>query len=479
MKKIVSLIFTLALMSLLGANAFATANFVYHEQSGNVVASPTCPSGDPSDTCGRFVENADRNASPGYQVWSSEVYVMHFKVEFQFFTNQVRVYYTTDGSNPSGSFGTPFGTTQVANASYSCTYSDQSQGCQIVDVVTGIIPRQPAGTTVKYIVSAWHSGGGPEVFANSGTCGACFSCTDSTTGCAAIFQYNVLTDEADMAVRSDFDGDFKSDVAVWQGATSGNWLVLESLSGLRNDHLDWGRTSLGDIPVPGDYDDDDKVDYAVWRTSEGNWYIVKSSDGSVLVQNWGGGGDDVPVPGDYNHDGRTDYAVLRKSEGNWYVKLNGGASSIRNWGASGDIPVPGDYDGDGSNDYAIYRPSETKWYILNSATNTVTQRSWGLAGDKLVPADYDSDLKTDIAVYRPSEGKWYIRNSTTNTMTVRAWGNSTDIPVPADYDGDGKADIAVYRAGQWFIIRSLTNTASVVGLGTGADTPVPAMYLPQ
>jgi len=181
-----------ALVGLFTSRAEATANFVYHEQTANFVATPTCPSGGTDTSCGRYVENTDRSGAAGFQIFAPETYTLHYKVEFQFFTNQVRVYYTTDGSNPSGSFGTPFGTTQVATASYTCTYSDQTQGCQIVDVVTGAIPPQPAGTTVKYILGAWHSGGGPEVFANSGTCSGCFSCTDSTTGCATVFQYNTL-----------------------------------------------------------------------------------------------------------------------------------------------------------------------------------------------------------------------------------------------------------------------------------------------
>ncbi|MET0622829.1 MAG: lamin tail domain-containing protein [Pyrinomonadaceae bacterium] len=193
-----------ALVCICSADATATANFVYHEQTANFVATPTCPSAGTDTACGRYVENTDRSGSAGFQIYSPETYTLHFKVEFQFFTNQVRVYYTTDGSDPSGSFGTPFGTTQVATASYTCTYSDQTQGCQIVDVVTGVIPAQPAGTTVKYIVGAWHSGGGPEVFANSGTCSGCFSCTDSTAGCAAVFQYNVIAVPATPLVISEF-----------------------------------------------------------------------------------------------------------------------------------------------------------------------------------------------------------------------------------------------------------------------------------
>jgi hypothetical protein len=192
------------LVCLCAQSALATANFVYHEQTANFVAAPTCPSGATDSACGRYVENTDRSGAAGFQIYSPESYTLRFKVEFQFFTNQLRVYYTTDGSNPSGSFGTPFGTTQVAVASYSCTYSDQTQSCQTVDIGTAAIPPQPAGTTVKYIVSAWHSGGGPEVFGNSGTCSGCFSCTDSTTGCATAVQYNVLAAPAIPLIISEY-----------------------------------------------------------------------------------------------------------------------------------------------------------------------------------------------------------------------------------------------------------------------------------
>ncbi|HEX8338210.1 MAG TPA: hypothetical protein VF621_15945, partial [Pyrinomonadaceae bacterium] len=199
-----------ALLCLFSATASATANYVYHEQTNNFVATPVddpgggCSGGGTNTACGRYVENTDRSGAPGFQIYTPETYTLHFKIEFQFFTNRANVYYTTDGSNPSGSMGTPFGTTQVAAATYSCTYSDVSQSCQIVDVITGSIPPQAAGTTVKYIVGAYHAGGGPEVFANSGTCSGCFSCTDATTGCATVFQYNVLALPATPLIISEF-----------------------------------------------------------------------------------------------------------------------------------------------------------------------------------------------------------------------------------------------------------------------------------
>ena len=149
----------LILSCLLSTTALATAEFVYHEQTNNFVAAQTCTSGGADTTAGRYVANTDRGPAPGFQVFFHETYALRFKVEYQFFTNQARVYYTTDGSNPSGSFGTPFGTTRVAVAVYVAVYSDQRQGCQVVDILAASIPPQPAGTTVRYVVGAWPSGG--------------------------------------------------------------------------------------------------------------------------------------------------------------------------------------------------------------------------------------------------------------------------------------------------------------------------------
>jgi hypothetical protein len=193
-----------ALACLFTADASAAASFVHHEQTNNYVATPVddpgggCGGSGTDASCGRYVENTDRGGSEGFQIYTPESYGLHFKVEFQSSTTEWRVYYTTDGTNPSGSYGTPFGTTQVVTATLNCAYSDASSSCRMVEVTSASIPPQPAGTTVRYIVSAWHPGlvgppsGGPEVFANSGTCVGCFSCTDSTKGCATVFRYDVL-----------------------------------------------------------------------------------------------------------------------------------------------------------------------------------------------------------------------------------------------------------------------------------------------
>jgi hypothetical protein len=75
----------------------------------------------------------------------------------------------------------------------------------------------------------------------------------------------------------------------------------------------WGVP--GNVPVSGDYDGDSKTDFAVWRPSTGEWWIVPSSNPEgPYVQHWGTLGD-IPVPGDYDGLGKTNLAVWRPWNG--------------------------------------------------------------------------------------------------------------------------------------------------------------------
>ena len=147
-------------------NVFAEANYVYHEATTN---NPGCG-----------VDNYRSVLTPN----SSQSLTVTWKSEYQFFTDNLRLYYTTDGSVPSGAFGVPSGTTQVVTGSYSCLFGS-------TDIAKATIPAQPAGTVVNYIVSAWHSGGGSEIFANGpGAPCACGTPTNNSS-LATVFSYTV------------------------------------------------------------------------------------------------------------------------------------------------------------------------------------------------------------------------------------------------------------------------------------------------
>ena len=217
-----------------------------------------------------------------------------------------------------------------------------------------------------------------------------------------------------------------------------------------------------------DFDGDGRSDIAVYR--DGAWFSLRSLDGGTTSAGWGGLPQDRPVPADYDGDGKVDHAVYR--DGTWFIlrSSDGGQTTVGWGGLPQDIPVPADFDGDGKADIAVYR--DGAWFILRSSDGGGSVIGWGeLPQDIPVPADYDGDGKADIAVYR--DGAWFILRSSDSGGSVIGWGGlPQDIPVPADYDGDGKADIAVYRDGLWFIIRSSDGIQTSVAWG-GAPEDIP------
>jgi Lamin Tail Domain/FG-GAP repeat len=138
----------------------------------------------------------------------------------------------------------------------------------------------------------------------------------------------------------DSDGDAKADQVVVR-VSNGNavWYIRPSNGVAPNTvTVAWG--SSGDRLVPADYDGDGKTDIAVFRPNDTNWYI-RNSTGSVTVRNWGGT-EDIPVPGDYDGDNRYDVAVWR-TDGNWYVLNSGNGTpfvSVLNLGVTADTKVP-------------------------------------------------------------------------------------------------------------------------------------------
>ena len=154
----------LALSLALPSAAWATANYVYHERTVN---DPGCG--------GQYVTTLTPN--------SGQPYPLRWKIEYQNYTTQTRVYYTTDGSAPTGAVGVASGTTTVISGAYACTFVSGG----VVDVASATIPAQPPGTVVNYVIGAWHSGGGPEIFANSGE----FVSPFTNSAAATVFTYTV------------------------------------------------------------------------------------------------------------------------------------------------------------------------------------------------------------------------------------------------------------------------------------------------
>lgn len=132
---------------------------------------------------------------------------------------------------------------------------------------------------------------------------------------------------------ADFDADGTTDLSVFR-PSDGSWWVFNSGSAtVRAEQF--GAT--GDKPVTGDYDGDNRIDLAIFRPSTGDWWILPSLTGPPYVVRWGIASDQ-PIPGDYDGDGKTDPSVFR--DGTWYIlQSSDGQMLVRQFGQSGDIPA--------------------------------------------------------------------------------------------------------------------------------------------
>jgi hypothetical protein len=226
-----------------------------------------------------------------------------------------------------------------------------------------------------------------------------------------------------------YDTDSKADIAVFRPSfvrNTADWFVVNSSTGIS---FSKRLGKANDTPVPFDYDGDGRTDMAVWQRNTGEWIVIQSLTGQTRKVQLGIFGD-MPAPGDYDGDGKADLAVWRASDSTWYIKsyINGATSTLPG-GTAQDIQVAGDYDGDGKTDVAVFRPTE--WLIRNSSTGNGASITWGLSGDQPVPRDYDGDGKADVAIWRPWTSEWWIRKSSDTSTTIVAFGGQGDILVPS------------------------------------------------
>ncbi len=311
--------------------------------------------------------------------------------------------------------------------------------------------------------------------------------------------------------RVDFDGDNRSDAVVARSAnaTSQSTWAISYSSNIPSTTTPFGTgvgIPGGDIATPEDFDGDGKTDIAVWRSNPfgsgfSNFYILQSSNQTVRVEPFGKPGDDPTVIDDYDGDGRADLAVFRGpvttgdpcgGSSVWYFRPSGTAGVSYNyacWGSPGDKPYPGDFDGDRRADFSVVRNNGGAAQILQRRTTAgVRFVNYGNFADRFVTGDFDADGRIDLTVVRATGTvlNWIITKSGNGQVYSFNLGNATtDFIVPGDYDGDNKTDYSLWRSGtgsdggSFYLLKTFTSPVffrfgQSTGNLTAPDYPVAA-----
>jgi hypothetical protein len=236
------------------------------------------------------------------------------------------------------------------------------------------------------------------------------------------------------------------------------------------ENIGYGKTS--DFVTPGYYDADNKADLAVWRNR--TYFIRPSTQYTIsnpnpppttnipiISQQWGISTDTPGLEADYDGDGK-DYLTVVRVEGSsygWYILRSSNNTLLTPlFGSSTtDSPIAGeDYNGDGKADLTVLRGSPTQHFIGDAVTgNLILVQQWGdFATDFYIVGDFLGDSKADFAVWRGfgsgTNGYWYIKENGGPAVVITQFGipgsaGSRDFALCEDYNGDGKSDIAVYR----------------------------------
>ena len=208
--------------------------------------------------------------------------------------------------------------------------------------------------------------------------------------------------------------------------------------------IQWGLTT--DQILPADYDGDGKTDIAVYRRGTGIWYIIRSSDNQTQAEVFGLGPNDFGMVGDFDKDGKNDLTTNRGTVNGiaWFTRRSSdGVVQTVLWGGppagQSDFIFPQaqiDVDGDGRQDHMIQRDpngatttgAEVTYYIRRSSDGQPFVLQWGLDTDARLFGDYDGDGKTDFVARRTVNGLyvWYIYQSSNGQGRVVTFGGTGD-----------------------------------------------------
>ena len=150
---------------------------------------------------------------------------------------------------------------------------------------------------------------------------------------------------------ADFNGDGRDELIIANGAGALGgaitYVIGDAVTGAGIATIPWGDAATDHAVAPADYTGDGRADLVAWRGRTGSaadagvWYIRNTATGGATGTRFGiGGGDDLAVRGDYDGDGRHDIGVYRRSNQTFYVlSSSNGSLLFQQTSAAGDFPL--------------------------------------------------------------------------------------------------------------------------------------------
>lgn len=278
-------------------------------------------------------------------------------------------------------------------------------------------------------------------------------------------------------LRTDFDGDGKSDIFWRNPSTGANTIWFMNGSAVRSAAI-VGALATSWTPVAfGDFNGDGRSDI-FWRNSSGAnaVWLMNGASPTELAAPSAASGWNIAASGDFNNDGRWDLFWRNQSSGAdqiWYMNGASAAVSIMpTVSAPWQVRTAGDFDGDGRFDVMWRNPSigaNVLWLMAASGTQEISIQGVAVSWDVLGSGDFNGDGREDLFWRHPGTGAnavWQMNGAARTEVALPTVATSWSIGTIGDFNGNGTDDMALHNTSgsnaTWLINNSIVTSETAL-----------------
>jgi len=294
------------------------------------------------------------------------------------------------------------------------------------------------------------------------------------------------------AVRSDFDGDFKSDILWWHDTLGEVWQwPMDGARKLSETYVRTVPDTTWEIRGLGDQDGSFTADL-LWRnTASGQVYVWPMTGAAPAAELYVATVEpayDIAGTGDLDGDGNSDIVWRNLTNGEvWIWRMNAQTKLSETYVGTVDpayvVQGVGDLDGDAKADLVWHHGTTGDVWVWLMDGTTKRSETWiGAVPDTGYRiqgvADFTGDARADLVWHHATTGEVWIWSMDGTTRLSEAYVAAVPetgyrIVGTGDYDGNGKADLLWHHATRgevWVWPMDGTTHISETWVGTVPDT---------